>query len=486
MLMRDGSTVSPAQMASDHDPVYAGNFSLLRLTAVCVRWRLVAAGFGALWNNIAFSTLKTTSIQCAELFLGRTKSCHLYVYISAPALLSTLATSAPMHKLFFKISSESHRVRVLDFIATPRTSILYTYWTNPAINPHRIPGVGDLIPSNPSVFPVAETMRLSSPSWYPSFAPRLKVLDLRSSDNNASFSTLLHALGGCPILESLTLQGYRHFVDEDSSEVLVTALSRLRRLHIFSCNSALILASLRLPSLTHPLVIFDSDPHEDILRSLPERQPGAPYLEDISKLRVVLNMGSSQYSVAAYREDGRMNLYLGVSTVSWLSRWRWIRGSMEAVTSFDPFSGVTTLSITADVILASWSPWLSRMRSLSRLDLCCPDVTGFLDILSTSVDGSPLCPSLHTLALGGFQRSNRLDYRLLKTCISFRRTEGCPLTFVLVPGDEWAEVLARDASWDALVHSHGEFFVICARKLELTEGPASVGGRSLLQLSREE
>lgn len=463
LLVRDGSAASSASTAIGHDPVYTGNLALLRVTAVCLRWRLVASDLSALWNNIAFSTLKPTSIQCAELFLGRTKSCNLYVYISAPALPDTPATSALMRKLFFRISSESHRVRGFDFITTPRTSILYTYWTNPAISSHRIPGVGNTIPSSCDAFPIVESMRLSSPSWFPSFAPCLKILDLRSNDNSTSLRTLLHALGGCPALESLTLQGYRNFVDEGSPDAPVTTLPNLRRLHVFSCNSTPILAFLRLPSLAHPLVLFDSNPHEDLLRSLPQRQSGAPYLEGVSKLRVVLNMGNSQYSIAAYREDGRMNLYLGASMVSHISRWQWIRGSMEAVASFGPFSEVTALSITADAIFASWSPCLSRMRHLSRLDLCCPDVAGCLDILSTPVDGSPLCPSLHTLALRGFRRSNEFDYGSLKACILFRRAGACPLTFVLVPGGDWTGVRMHDTSWGALVESHGKPFIIRAR-----------------------
>ena len=403
-----------------------------------------------------FSTLETSSIQCAELFLGRTKSCALHVYISAPALLDSHAIPAPMHRLFFKISSESHRIRVFEFFATPRTSILYTYWANPAKDIHRILGAGDATPSACVAFPLVESMRLSSPAWHPTVAPHLKNLDLRSNDTHVSLSSLLRALGGCPALESLTFQGYRQFLDENPPDPPVTTLPKLHRLRLFSCNSAPILAFLRLPSLTHPLVIFDSEPHEDLLRCLPQRQPGAPYLKGVSKLRVALNVGNSQYTVAAYREDGRMTLYLGVSTTSQLFKWRWIRESMETIASFDPFSEVTGLSITTDVIFASWSPWLSKMLHLSRLDLCCPDVTAYLSTLSASVDGSPPCPSLHTLALRGFHLSNKLDYGLLKACILLRRTAGSPLTSVLVPGDDWTRAHARDASWGALVDSQGK------------------------------
>ena len=253
LLMRDSSTVSSISATRDHSQVHAGNFALLRMTAVCPRWRLVAINSSVLWNNIVFFTLEISSIRCAELFLGRTKHCALYIYISAPALLDTPLTSAPMHNLFVWISSESHRVRAFDFFATPKMNILYTYWAGPAINSRRIQGTrSDITVHSCTPFPQAENMRLSSPTWYvPGMAPCLKSLELRNNNGTASLSPLLRALGECLVLESLTLQGYRQFVDEDS-DVPMTTLSELHRLHLFSCNSAPILASLHLPSLTHP------------------------------------------------------------------------------------------------------------------------------------------------------------------------------------------------------------------------------------------
>lgn len=456
LLVRDGSTVSSACTGSSHDLVCAGNFALLRVTATCLRWRLVAANSSLLWNKIAFSTRKAASVQCAELFLGRTKDCVLCVYISAPILPDTPAMWAPMHRLFLKISSQSHRVRVFEFFATPKTSIIYVYWTNPRINQQWTPGIDSAIPSACSAFPLVESMKLSSPSWCPSIAPCLKYLDLRSNGGDGSLSSLLHALEGCPVLEFLTLQGYRQFDDENSSYAPVTTLPKLHRLQIFFCNSAFILAFLHLPSLTHPLVIFDSDPHEGLLRCLPQGQPGAPYLEGVSELHVVLNMGNSQYSVTAYREDGRTSLYLGVTTVSHPFRREWIRGSMEAIASFAPFSKATSISIATDATFTLCSTWLSKMRHLSRLDLRCPDIMGYLDTLSSPVNGSPLCPSLRILALRRFRPSKNLDYGLVKACILFRRAAGCPLTSVIVPEDEWTRVRAHDASWDILVDSQGK------------------------------
>jgi len=459
LLVRDGSIITSPSTTLHHDQIYVANLALFQMTAVCSRWRLVAVDFGLLWNNIAFSTLKASSIQCAELFLGRTKGCALYVYISAATLLDTHAISPTMHELLVKISSESYRVRVFDFFATERTKVLYTYWADPVINLHRIRGIRGSELASSCRFPRVESMSLSSPTWYPGIAPCLKNLKLRNNDRSVSLSSLLRALGECPVLESLRLQGYRQFVDEDSPDTLVTTLPNLHHLRLFFCNSAPILASLHLPSLIHPLVILDSDPRDDILRHL-QRQHGASYLKNISKLRVVLDMGNSQYSIAAYREDGRMNLYLGVSTLSYLLRWQWIRESLEMITSFGPFSQVTSLSITADIIFASWSPWLSRMRHLSRLDLCSHDATSYLASLSASVDGSPLCPSLRTLALRGFQQSSKFDHGLLKACISSRRAAGCPLTFVLIPEHEWTQIRASDSSWDALVDSQGKFLII--------------------------
>ena len=461
LFVRNDPIISPASATRDHGQICTGNFALLRVTAVCVRWRLVAADFGALWNNVAFSTIKISSIRCAELFLGRTKSCMLHVYVSAPILPHSPPISALIRKLFINISSESHRVQVLDFFATSRTNILYTYWTNLAMSSHWIPEIrdDDTIPFC-SQFPRVESMRLSSPVWYPGVAPCLKSLELQNDNGTASLSFLLRALENCPALESLTLQGYRQFVDDGSQlDVPATVLPNLRRFQLYSCDSGPILASLHLPSLAHPLIIFDSNPHGTILRHL-KRQDGAPYLKAVSKLRVELSMGSSHYSIAAHREDGRMSLYLGISTVPHLPKSRWIHESMDTVTSFGPFSQITSLSITADVVFSSWSPWLYKMHHISSLDLCCPDVAGYLDCLSALVDGSPLCPSLDTLAFRGFRRSKTFDYRLLKACILFRRAAGCPLTSIIVPECDWARARERDLSWDALVNSQGKLLSI--------------------------
>ena len=455
MLVRDSLIDSSAPTSRDIDQLHAANLALFRITAVCFHWRLVATGFGALWSNIVFSTLKSSSIQCAKLFLGRTKRSALCVYVSAPVLPDTPTNLATIDKLVSDISRESDRVRIFHFSATSWSNDLYMYWMDPVETSHQLPG-------NTSVksaalcrpFPQLESMSLSSPIWYPNIAPRLKDLELRNNGGTASLKLLLCNLGQCPELGSLVLQGYRQFVDEDHSRV-VTILPKLYRLHLFSCTPALILASLHLPSLTHPLIISDSDPHENILCNLPW-QHGARYLEGVSKLRVVFDAGNSRYSLSAYREDGRMTLYLTSSAVSHLSRFRWIHESIEAITSFGPFSQAMSLSVTADVVCSSWSSWLLKMRHVSRLDLCCADVTGYLTSLSTLVDGSPLCPSLSTLALDGFSSSGAFSYALLKACILFRRAVGCPLTFVIIPGSDLTRVCANDPSWNSLIDSQGE------------------------------
>ena len=50
LLVRNDPIVPTASVTRDHGQIYTGNFALLRVTAVCVRWRLVAADFGALWT----------------------------------------------------------------------------------------------------------------------------------------------------------------------------------------------------------------------------------------------------------------------------------------------------------------------------------------------------------------------------------------------------------------------------------------------------
>ena len=262
---------------------------------------------------------------------------------------------------------------------------------------------------------------------------------------------------GCEVLKSLVLHGFSILEVIDAPPAAVV-LPNLRRLGLFSCDSTLLLGNIELPSLSEPLVISNPTPYEDIMGSVPQNRHHELYLQGLYKLQVTLNARRSQYSIAAYREDGRLALYIGTSGVSHWLRWGWVTASMDAVARFGPFSTVHTLSFSTDGLMTSWPLWLLNLRFLKQLSVTCPSPDRLLCALLTSnpETGLPPCRDLSSLALHRCGQCISTN-SLLKELVLSRRAIGAPLRKLVLHEDDWLNISRIDRSWANLVESRGTF-----------------------------
>jgi hypothetical protein len=436
------------------------NLALLRITTVCSRWRSVAIASGALWNNIAFTTSELSTVQCAELFLGRSKGTMLSVYISDHGEDPEPTISQYVDSVIQKVAAASGRLKFCQIFLPPPP--LWNDQTLHTPNIHQIIPGGQNQPDNGRFGILFLQLRsiasFSCTFWPPGNSRNLTSAELRSNDQPTKLTTLLDVLRGCEVLKSLVLQGFDSFHVTDSSPPAVVVMANLQRLNLFSCNSTRLLSHIELPSLSASLIVFDSTPYEDMLHSVPPNQRCAPYLQNLAKLQIVLNAGRAQYSIAAYRDDGCLALSVGVSgVVHWL-RWGWIGASVEAVARFVPFSAIHNLSFSTDSIMTSWNLWLLNLRNLRKLSVACPGpdrvIRALLD--SDPETGLPLCRTLTSLALHGCERRS-INHACLKRLVLRRRATQTPLQQLTLREDEWMYMKGLDTSWSDLLESQSRF-----------------------------
>jgi hypothetical protein len=425
---------------------------LLKITAVCRHWRSNALVCAVLWTNVAFSTSVSSTIQCATLFLGRSKEALLSVHIRDSG--STREPSS-IH-LLETIAGQSHRISTCDL--SSQSPEFWSHWSLPAPNLRSLAVRGNGVGTPPTFR--GETPKLDTfaalyhSPWHLGKYTTLKQVDLRNHGCHVALESLLAALRGCELLEKLTLHGYARLGLTDPRPTAIS-LPNLRQLDLLSCDSALILGHFDAPSLTGPVIIFDTSPHRHILRSLPEPGHTAPYLQDIAKLHVILNAYSAQYYIAGYRQDGCIAFYIGVSGVGHWFRWAWARDSIEAVASFVHFSNIHSLMFSTDTPVVPWDSWLPNLTLVRELTVSCPKSEGLLAcLLGNSPEGGlPFCPSLYSLALYRCGRYAVVDHVGLVEFVLSRYRIRRPLRRLKLHKDEWDWIRELDQSWGVLAQS---------------------------------
>ena len=455
-------------LKSSHSPLgpsYLGphhrNLVLLKLTAVCRRWRSAASECAILWTSIAFSTSVRSTVECATLFLSRSKEATLSVYIWDSRNPRGIEIPGSCKGLVKSIASQSHRLSTCDLSSASPT--FWGYWSSPAPNLRNltVQGHGTNIPP---VFsgevPQLESITSLSYTLLPlGNYSALRRADLRNHGRRISLASLLDTLRGCEMLEKLTLHGYAR-LSREAFDHTVVSLPHLSKIDLFSSDSALILGHLETPSLTGPVVIFDSNPSLGILHSLPRTQHDAPYLQEVAKLQVVLNAHSAQYHISGYREDGKIALYIGVCGVEHWARWEWVGGSITSVATFFHFFRIRSLMLTTDTSIVPWNLWLPNLEHLRELTVSCPRSESLLNcLLGTSPEsGMPLCPSLESLALYRCGKRAVVDHVGLVGLVMSRYRAGRPLRNLKLHKDEWDWIQELDNSWAVLAQSQCTYF----------------------------
>ena len=390
-------------------------------------------------------------MQCATLFLGRSKQAMLSVHIwdsGGPRVTQSCK------RLLEVIASQSHRFSTCELSSSSPS--FWSYWSSPAPNLRELTVQGQGVQISP-IFS-GQVPRLESitsfyhtPWWLGNYTA-LRQADLRNNGRQISLTSLLSALRECITLEKLSLHGYASLSRGAPRPI---SLPHLVKIDLFSSDAGLILEHLKTPSLTGPVIIFDSNPSLDILHSLPRTRDEMPYLQGIVKLYFVLNSYSTQYHVSGYREDGTLALYIGVCGVEQWFRWRWARASIEAVASFPYFSTICNLVFSTDTFDVPWHIWLPNLGHLGELTVTCPRSDGLLvSLLGTSPrDGLPICPSLRSLALYRRNISAALNHVGLMGLLVSRYRAGRPLRKLKLHKDEWNSIQQLSNSWAALPQS---------------------------------
>ena len=451
---------SPPSGAS-HIGLHRKNMELLKLTAVCKHWRSTSSECAILWTRIVFSTSLPSTIQCAMLFLGRSKEAMLSVHICDSDHRSYPEVERSRKEILELIAIQSHRLSSCDF-SSPSLDF-WSHWSFPAPNLRELTVQGHGTGMSPifrGQLPRLESLTsLYYAPWPLGNYIALREADLRNHGQNVTLITLLDALRGCEVLEKLTLHGYGR-LDSGTPSPAIVPLPRLGRIDLFSSDSALILEHLETPSLIGPVIIFDSSPDHDILHSIPKTQRTRPYLQGIARLHVVLNSYSTQYYIAGYREDGSIALYIGVCGVGHWFRWTWARASIRAIASFVHFSNVLSLIFSTDSPVVPWDLWLPNLDNLRELTVSSPRSEGLLvSLLGASPEnGLPLCPSLQSLALYRCGRCTVVDHMSLMAFVMSRYQIGRPLRTLKLHKDEWEWIQQLDNSWVALTRSQSAYF----------------------------
>ena len=352
---------------------------------------------------------------------------------------------------------QSHRLSSCEF-SSPYTDF-WSYWSLPAPNLRKLVVHGRGVGASPMFsgsLPRLETLTSTFyVPWLLGNYNSLKQADLcNHGQHRITITMLLNALRGCETLEKLSLHGYAR-LDNGTPRSSTVSLPRLSELELFSSDSALILEHLQTPSLTGPVVIFDSNPKDHILRSLPRVQRYVPYLEGITKLSIVLNSHTMQFSLTGYREDGIVALYIGACGVENWYRWTWVRASIQAVALFAHFSGIRNLMLSTDAPIVPWNLWLPNLNNVVELAISCPrSEILLLDLQATSPgDGLLPCPSLESLALYRCGERAVVDHTRLMGFVISRYRAGRPLRKLKLHNDDWDWIQQLDKSWVALAQS---------------------------------
>lgn len=412
---------------------YRGRLRILvLLSLVCKSWRGVALGCGVLWSSIP---VNTSQVGCLKLISIMTKRSN-----GTPLELSVHVGTDPsapgrVRRLVKVLTANNHRIGALHLDTNPRHV------------------AGDdglrLLEATDSTITVINfilTAPFPTPQHSCGLLRNLRTLSLSLPPFTVvvNISALLKTIESSTELEILRFVSL-HPVHKDCPSTYAIHVPKLRRFCLRACDSAMILSHITTPKTSTINVVMNSSKARGcpsgshILVALPRSLTNMRALESADRLVMIENEMRGEFRLGL--SSLRSETALLVVTNGRRSLERFILRSLRAI-AVDPYFGaIQSLAFSCNSCApVPWSTVLIRFVSLLELNISSRHGMDVMyALLSTMLDGSPLCPSLrrirfytgpgHTdhdfdpLIFSAF-RKFRLEHRCSVVKITARRANG--------------------------------------------------------------
>lgn len=444
--------------------VHRQNLSVLRLTAVCRHWRLVAIDYAILWRNIAFTTSALPTIDCATTFLQRSKGASLYVHIwdipKPGHLPSHMPPRSALAYLLSLISSQRNRIVFLEVIE-PSTRLLDAF-QGPAENVSQLIVQGrtprrHLDPFSAKLPNVQQITLIGPTPCRLGFLASLTRVTIHGGPRKWSIDAFLDCVDGCSSLRSLSVIQYPKF-HPGSDSARTVPLPSLVNLRLDTCDAATVLSRLDLPVTVSVSVCTNvehiSNNFDNIFSCLPSEINRVNFLQNTRFLTIVFDKTHGDFHISGFNGATPVFFLQVCGPLTQLGG-NWVHRSLAAATNILPFSGITSLTLVTENAHVPWELWLRQSSHLSTLDVCCADLGGLAVALKGTQGGGLLCHALRNLSIEVPRDSWFRHENLLKSVIFWRKTRGSGLSSLTMNTNEWDYIRRLNPAWTDLIRCEG-------------------------------
>ena len=444
--------------------VHRQNLSILRLTAVCRHWRLVAIDHAILWRNVAFTTSALPTIDCATTFLQRSKGTSLYVHIwdipKPGRLPSHVPPRGALAHLLSLISSQRNRIVLLEVIE-PSARLLDAF-QGPAENISQLIVQGRTPRKHSDPFsaklPNVQQITLIGPTpCRLGSLTSLTQVTIHSGPKKWNIDAFLDCVDGCSSLRSLSVIRYLGFrPGRDSTRTV--SLPSLVNIRLDTCDTATILGHLNLPATASVSVCINvehiSNNFDNIFSCMPSEIDRISFLQNTRLLTIVFDKAHGDFHISGF--DGATPVFF-LQVCGPLTRLggEWVHRSFAAAANVLPFCGITSLTLATESAHVPWESWLCQSGHLSTLDVRCADLGGLAAALKHMRGDVLLCHTLRNLSIEVPHDSWSRHEGLLRSAILWRKTRGSALSSLAMNVGEWDNIRRLNPTWASLIRREG-------------------------------
>lgn len=402
-------------------------------------------------------------MDCATAFLKLSEESSLFLFVSGSFPLvsrRSRPTSAIARDLFQSISVNVPRLFACNVFAPPPE--LRRIWTCPAPNLRHLSIQCDGQDLGRSMIfedaPHLETLRLADCEVPSLICPQnltVLVLENRNSLRKFSLRRFLRTLEGVPRISHLVLRRF-YDISVTMPPPQCVVLAQLRTLELELCDTHLILSHLDVAPAASTTISHDRfSPTDSIISCLPKITGRSSFLSGSKYIDITLFAAHEEYTLCIVARSGSRVL-LRARVLQFMRDETWLFQSLEAIHLFPPFTSASSICLHTDAQHIPWSTVLSRLPSLSHLDVRCTDwISLFNALMIRSPDGSQWThPRIRTLFLEMDSACNA-NHTHLKACVDYLIHLKPPLERIGLTVEIWEYLRREDPSWDGLVHSLG-------------------------------